>query len=150
MYSRPDVAPSSAGSYRDRKSDVVVGQQVLLRISLDDAQHDFLGGTLPSFTPRKADTPQLFRRTITEFPGEPYALREPIGVEIEETAPCQFIARFREANIAMPGETLDESLGNLASHILDVYEVLSEPDTKLARSPKKQLSVLRRFLIVER
>lgn len=56
--------------------------------------------------------------------GVEYRIIKPLPVMIQKNAPRDFTANFRAANIAMPGETLEESLANLTMHILDVYEWL--------------------------
>ena len=144
MYSNNDTAPSSSSFYKHDPTTSVIGQQILRDISSDDTHRFFLPGPLPSVSV----PPRSVRTTIAEFPGgEPYEVKKPIEVTIKENALGDFLARFEEANLAMPGETLEDSRSALAAHILDVYELLKkEPPKKLGSEAKRQLAILRKFV----
>ena len=152
MLSRNEVLPesSSDGDYRgfERiKSDGVIVQQILSLAYVVDVPRVYLRDVASSCS-RIDDSSVQFSRVIDDFPNEPYKIIKHIPVMIQQNAPRDFTASFREANIAMPGETLEESLANLATHILDVYELLrDQPKRKLARHPREQLATLRRFFV---
>ena len=140
---------SSDGDYRGferLKSDGVMVQQILARADGGNVLGVYLRDVVTSGSRNDDSLPQ-FSRVINEFPNEPYVVIKAIPVTVQQNAPREYIASFREANIAMPGETVEEAYGNLTTHILDVYEILKEePPTKLARGPREQLAILRKFV----
>ena len=148
MSSSNDIS-SSDGDYRGferLKSDGVIGQQILARAHGVNVSRVYLCDVAASCSVSDDSLPQ-FSRVINEFPNEPYVIIKAIPVTVQRNAPREYIASFREANIAMPGETVEEAYGNLTTHILDVYEILKEePPTKLARGPREQLAILRKFV----
>lgn len=149
----PDIetpTSSSGGDYTGlgrKKTDGVVVQRILGRNYVDNVPDEFVRIIAPSCSTEGVTQPQ-FSRVIDDFPNEPYKLVKPIPVMIRQNAPADFTANFHEANIAMPGETIEEAMANLTTHILDLYEVLrDQPTKKLARHPREQLATLRRFLV---
>lgn len=101
----------------------------------------------PPTSSDSSNTPHRFAREIADLPNEPYILRRLIPVIIEEIGPAEYIASFREANIAMPGESLEEAMGNLVADILDTYEDLgAETPELLGPGPREQLAILRTYL----
>ena len=47
----------------------------------------------------------------------------------------------------MPGETLEDSIGNLLAHVLDVYEMLERHSAEnLAQGPREQLATLKKYV----
>jgi predicted RNase H-like HicB family nuclease len=85
--------------------------------------------------------------TIQTFAPEPYELRAPIRVTLEESDSGAFVASFFDANIEASGETEQEAFGNLKNLILDVFDSLAnEKPGKLGPEPMRQLAVLRSFI----
>lgn len=94
-----------------------------------------------------SERPRLLSRWITDLSNEPIALIQPIPVIVEEHAPCEYTARFREANIAMSGESIQEATQRLLADILNCYEDLTEePIEMLGAGPREQLQILRMYL----
>ncbi len=91
--------------------------------------------------------PRRTLRLIQEFPNEPYAPTIPIQVSIVQHTLEDFTASSPALNIAMPGQSIEDAVQNLAVHILDVYETLnSYPPEELAEGPRKQLATLKDIL----
>ena len=91
--------------------------------------------------------PRRTLRLIQEFPNEPYAPTFPIQVSIVQHTLEDFTASSPALNIAMPGQSIEDAVQNLAVHILDVYETLnSYPPEELAEGPRKQLATLKDIL----
>lgn len=94
-----------------------------------------------------SDGPKRCARFITELPNEPYDITHPILVRVTQNTLEDFTASFDEANIAMPGETLEDSIGNLLAHVLDVYEMLERHSAEnLAQGPREQLATLKKYV----
>ncbi len=90
--------------------------------------------------------PATQRVSIDYFPNEPYRLLKSILVRIQLIGEGDFLASFDEANLAMSGDTAQEALQNLAAHVLDVFELLSEEEGALGPGPTEQLRILRTYL----
>lgn len=88
--------------------------------------------------------------SIRNFPGEPYALRRPITIEIEQIAEDDYLASFEEANIASSGTTFQEAYQNLAIEILNIFEKFTAEHKNLGPEPNRQLKILRRYLVRRR
>jgi len=127
-------------------NDSVIAGLILGRLEKDQTASGL--GAVPLVHSSATDVmPQRFARVITALPNEPLQLIRPIPVLIEETAPGEFTASFLDANIAMPGESLEEALQNLTADILNAYEdLVEERPEMLGSGPREQLEVLRRYL----
>lgn len=91
--------------------------------------------------------PRRTLRLIQEFPNEPYALTFPIQVSIVQHTLEDFTASSPGLNIAIPGNSIEDAVQNLAAHILDVYEMLNSfPPEELAKGPREQLTALKDIL----
>lgn len=102
---------------------------------------------LPNHSPQHSGAPYCVVTFINAFPEEPYDVIKPIEVRVIQNAPDDFTASFEKANVAMPGETSEDAVGNLAAHILDMYEVFSRrPSKQLGSTPRTQLTILRKHL----
>jgi hypothetical protein len=134
----------SEGRYGADNDDAVTSGLVLDRLNQTAS-----GSDIPfiSQTPGVDALPRLFARWITELPNEPFTLIRSIRVIVEEAAPQEFIASFREANIAMSGQSIEHALQNLTADILNAYEDLTEERPEmLGPGPRQQLEVLRTYL----
>ena len=85
-------------------------------------------------------------RLIYSIPAEPYELLKPLPVAIEKVEQDEFIASFEEAGIAMCADSPDDSLLNLLSHILDVFDSYSAQEDKLAWRAARTFRVLKSFI----
>ena len=85
-------------------------------------------------------------RLIYSIPAEPYELLKPLPVEIQKVEQDEFIASFEEAGIAMCADSPDDSLLNLLSHILDVFDSYSAQEDKLAWRAARTFRVLKSFI----
>ncbi len=84
---------------------------------------------------------------ISSFAPEPYDLLYPIYVSIYQTDRDEYSASFADANLHASGDTEYETLENLKSLILDVYDSLVvEKEEDLGPGPKRQLLILQSFL----
>jgi len=130
---RPDLSGGSVVRLRASVASQQPGRTVIVQRS---------DGSL-----QPSDGPKRCVRFVTEFPNEPYILMNPIVVSVTQNTLEDFTASFDEANIAMSGETLEDAIGNLLAHILDVYEMLvSHPAESLAHGPKEQLATFKKYL----
>ncbi len=85
---------------------------------------------------------------IKELPDSRYKLIKFIPVSIEEDETGVFIARFSEANISITGENREAAKEDLSHYILDVFELFLEED-KLGKGPKKDLAILRQYILAD-
>jgi hypothetical protein len=84
---------------------------------------------------------------ISSFADEPYDLIRPIPVTVQEVEEGVFVATFLDANVSMTGETLPESVRELADYLLDLYDRLNELSSdELGPGPSRQLAVLNQFI----
>jgi hypothetical protein len=84
---------------------------------------------------------------FTSFAPEPYDLLHPIYVSIYQTDRDEYTASFADANLHASGDTEHETLENLKSLILDLYDSLVvEKEEDLGPEPKRQLLILQSFL----
>ena len=72
------------------------------------------------------DTPRTEHVWIDNLGEGGYHTLQPIPVEIQEIAPEDFLASFREANIAISGSDNDDAYQALVAEILDTFDVLIE------------------------
>jgi hypothetical protein len=86
---------------------------------------------------------------LRHFPGEPYRLLKPISVQIKSLGDDDFLASLSEANIAISGDSPQEAFQSLASHILDVFEILEREESTLGPEPTRQLAVLREHIAAQ-
>jgi hypothetical protein len=86
---------------------------------------------------------------LRHFPGEPYRLLKPTSVHIKRLGDDDFLACFNEANIAISGDSPQEAFQGLASHILDVFEILELEESTLGPEPTRQLAVLREHITAQ-
>lgn len=136
----------SRGHYGSGNSDAIIAGFILERLRGTDSGSGTI--VLPHATGTAAAVgPQFLSRWIADLPNEPFVLIKSIPVIVEEHAPQEYTARFREANMAMSGESVEEALMNLAAHVLDVYEMLRDEDPELlGPEPQRQLTILRQYL----
>lgn len=95
----------------------------------------------------EASAPMMpLRIAIGSFAPEPYLLRRPMEVVVEQVEDG-FVATFFDANISASGDNQQEAFDNLKSLILDIYDSLcAEPPERLGPEPRRQLAVLESFL----
>ena len=72
------------------------------------------------------DTPRTEHVWIDNLGEGGYQILQPIPVEIQEVAPEDFLASFREANITISGSDSDDVYRALVAEILDTFDVLIE------------------------
>jgi len=83
---------------------------------------------------------------LSTFAPEPYSLKRPIPIFIQETT-GGFLASFVDANINTSGDTQQEAFANARELILDVFDRLHGlPAKKLGPGPARQFAVLRDFI----
>lgn len=77
--------------------------------------------------------------------GEPYMVRQPLSGVIKRVG-TDWTAEIPEARIGTSGETFDAAYTNLVLEVLDVFDYLSENETRLGPGPAHQFAYLRTFL----
>ena len=83
---------------------------------------------------------------LSTFAPEPYVLKHPIPIAIQETTDG-FLASFVDANINTSGDTQQEAFANARELILDVFDRLHGlPAKKLGPGPARQIAVLKDFI----
>ena len=117
-----------------------------------DINSPFLTGSLPLQT-RISETRWSFDATaavrlgpLTEFPDEPYEVREPVPVAYTYYAENDVMASFDEANIYWVAEGYEEALAGLRTEILNMLECNEAEEDQLAGHLKDQLEVLRQYV----
>jgi hypothetical protein len=89
------------------------------------------------------------RNVVLLSVGDRYALRTPITVALKEVH-GEYVASFEEAELSRSGETALDAVDWLQSSIVTLYETLSKKHLKeLGPLPKRQLQVLREYLVAE-
>jgi predicted RNase H-like HicB family nuclease len=84
---------------------------------------------------------------VATFAPEPYVVRRPIPVVLQQQDENSFLASFMDANISSAGDTQQEAYSNLKELILDVFDSLRAlPASRLGPKPARQLAVLREFV----
>ena len=83
---------------------------------------------------------------MTEFPDEPYEVREPVPVAYTYYAENDVMASFDEANIYWVAEGYEEALAGLRTEILNMLECNEAEEDQLAGHLKDQLEVLRQYV----
>jgi len=83
----------------------------------------------------------LFLSLIPDHP-----LKAAIPVYVERLRNGEFIASFRQANLAMSGSDETEALELLADDIAHTYSVYTREEHHLGPEPKKQLRTLRQYI----
>jgi hypothetical protein len=74
-----------------------------------------------------------------------YDVLRSIPAEIQKVAPEDFIATFRDANIAISGIDRDDAYEALLAEILDTFDSLTE-EKSLGKSAAKQLRLLQKYI----
>jgi hypothetical protein len=83
---------------------------------------------------------------ITTFAPEPYELRRPLIVLVQQEEEG-FTASHFDANLHASGDTEEEAFRNLKSLVLDAFDSLcAEPPEQLGPEPKRQFAVLKEFI----
>jgi|SRR3972149_812562 len=79
--------------------------------------------------------------------GQP-RLRKAIVCTIEQVGigNDNYIATFQEANLFASGDTMTEAAENLMDIIASKYQMFSQQPDKLGDLPKRQLSILRKYI----
>lgn len=96
---------------------------------------------------RELAEPGAITFSVATFAPEPYAVKQPFGIVVWHQ-PEGFIASFVDANINSSGDTQQEAFANTKELILDTFDRLNSlPANKLGPGPKRQLAVLREFII---
>ena len=75
-----------------------------------------------------------------------YRILQPIPVEIRRVEPGDFLALFREANIAMSGSDNNDAFQALVAEILDTFDVLVE-ERNLGPDAAEQLWILNTYIV---
>lgn len=83
---------------------------------------------------------------IKELPDQRYYLLQQIPVHYREEEENVYVACFKEANICMSGESLEEAKESLAYDIVEAWELLLEKEDKLGAGLRRNLAVLRRYV----
>jgi len=94
-------------------------------------------------------TPSSTSFPVSSLPSEEFDLLAQFILKIEEEE-GEFLACFEEANIGMSGGTKEEAIENLLADILDTFALFSKEETNLGPGPARQLSVLRRYIRLNR
>ncbi len=84
---------------------------------------------------------------INHLPGEPYRLLKPIPITIQRLGEADFMASFEMANIAVSGPDIEDAYQSIAMHILDVFDSLIAEEGNLGPEPRRQLQILRTYLV---
>ncbi len=112
----------------------------------------FVSGSLPLQT-RVSETRWSFDATaavrlgpLTEFPDEPYEVREPIPVAYTYYAANDVMASFDEANICWVAEGHEKALEGLRTEILNMLECNEAEEDQLTGHLEDQLEVLRQYV----
>lgn len=84
---------------------------------------------------------------INTFEPEPYELLKTFFVSVHAVE-GGFHAGWFDANIHTTGDNEEEAVSNLKSLILDFFEIFSnEPNNNLGPEPKRQLEVLKQYIL---
>ena len=87
---------------------------------------------------------------ITELPTDDsdidFVLLKPIPVRLSFDGDETWMARFEEANIAMPGDTPEEAKELLSYDIIATFEYFHAEEEKLIPDLKQALMVLRQYI----
>ena len=75
-----------------------------------------------------------------------YRILQPIPVEIRRVEPGDFLASFREANVAISGSDNNDAFQALVAEILDTYDVLTE-ERNLGPDAAEQLRILNTYIV---
>lgn len=113
-------------------------------VTLDPDEHRaFIGSVLRSRN-------NVLLTYIKNLPGEPYIVRKPIPVKIEQTDEDDHTASFEEANLAISGSTEQEAFQNLILEILNAFEDFCGEEQALGLEPSRQLVIFRQYLVRQR
>lgn len=72
-------------------------------------------------------------------------MKRQIPISYERTSDAEVLARFAEANIAVPGVSKRDALQALTEEIAAAFEDWVTDESKLGPGPKLQLAVLRKY-----
>jgi hypothetical protein len=86
-------------------------------------------------------------KEIHDFGNEPYTIGKPIPVMFHKADPSGYLAVWEEANVSMVGETWLGAFMSLKAEILNTLEDYEANEGQLGPEPKRQLRVLRSFVI---
>lgn len=86
--------------------------------------------------------------TQSDIPdGEPYQIIRPIPVKIEDDNEIEFTATFEAANIAIGGETPQDSFRWIVLEVLDTLDSLLSHGETLGPDAEKQLHTLSHYIV---
>lgn len=83
---------------------------------------------------------------LTSVGEQGLSLIQPLPIEIHCLESGEFLAAFREANVAMSGETLLEAVQLLSADLCDRFQTFTQEETNLGPAPARQLGILKRHL----
>ena len=92
------------------------------------------------------DTPRTEHVWIKNLGEAGYHTLQPIPVEIQEVATEDFLASFREANIAISGSDSDDAYQALVAEILETFDVLIE-ERNLGPDAAEKLRLLSTYIV---
>ena len=91
-------------------------------------------------------SPRTERVWIDDLVEAGYRILQPIPVEIRRVGPGDFLAAFREANIAMSGSDNNDAYQALVAEILETFDVLIG-ERNLGQDAAEQLRILSTYIV---
>lgn len=91
--------------------------------------------------------PRTEETLITDLHEEGYALLKPIPITIERIDDADYLASFKEANIAISGSDSQDAFQSLVAEILDTFDSLSEEEENLGRDAAAQFDLLKGYVV---
>ena len=129
MRVREEIRPGLEGGRYDR--EFVTGHELLHLLYSPSANQPF---------------PKTEHVQIDSLGEAGYRILQPIPVEIRRVEPGDFLALFREANIAISGSDNNDAFQALVAEILDTFDVLIK-ERNLGPGAAEQLRILNTYIV---